>query len=75
MSEVTLRQMLTYRGIETVNAIVEQLSMDDAHEAIRILREHLEARAEQTRSLDDFSDLLGATSTETRNDETHPRHP
>lgn len=58
--ELTEGQILLSRGIEAINGMVERLSFDDAHHFIGILREHLDARFEQTRPLDeDFSDLLG----------------
>lgn len=53
--------VLLSQAIEAINSIVLNLSMEDAHYYISIVREHLDARFEQTRPLeDDFSDLLGA---------------
>jgi hypothetical protein len=43
---------LVHRAIEDINAIVERLDFAEAHEAIGQVREHLEARAEQTRPLE-----------------------
>lgn len=72
MSDATLQQRLVYAGITAINDCVTKLPMAEAHEAINQLREHLEARAEQTAVIaiademhrdssgaDDFSDLLG----------------
>lgn len=60
MSEATLQQRLVYEGIRAINDCVTKLPMAEAHEAICQLREHLEARAQQTRpQITDFADLLG----------------
>ena len=51
LSKTTLKQRLIYNSIEAINAIVELLSPEDAHEAIGILRGHLGERWMQTKSV------------------------
>lgn len=51
MSEATRLQHLQHAAIEAVNAIVEcrNVSFEERHDAIELVRQHLEARAEQTK--------------------------
>jgi hypothetical protein len=57
----TRLQALQWTACETVNQIVEcdEESFEARHRVIQRVREHLEARAEQTKPDEDFSDLLG----------------
>lgn len=52
MSNITDGDILLSRGIQVINAMVETLSFEDAHYYIGLLRQHLDARYEQTRPLE-----------------------